>query len=110
MFLCVKDVFLDLLKEMTLDTASSSVQNFSVQTLLEIASLYRLLLLFPMEYFSWQVLSGLIKSALGASSAVVNMSDSLDKDFAEGVVVFRVFLKRAHGNSGLGSDTVCVCF
>jgi len=97
---------------MTLEAASPSVQNFSLQTLIGITSLYRLLLFFPMEYFSWQVLSRLIKSALGASSALVNMSDSLDRDFAEGIVVFRVFLNRAYGYSGLGggSDMVCVFF
>jgi len=92
---------------MTLESASSSVQNLSMPTLIDIVSLYRILLLFPMEYFSWQVLSQLVKAALCASSALVNVSDSLDKDFAEGIVVLRVFLKRAYGYSGLGgSDMV----
>lgn len=85
----------------------SAVKLPKTSTMLEKVAVYQHLLLFPMEYFSWQLLNDLIVRALTTDVALSRSSSSRKQGVAEGLIVLRVFLKRAYVYCGsIGQDSV----
>jgi hypothetical protein len=75
--------------------------------LLERLSIYRHLLFFPMEYFSWQLFNNLMKRAVEADMALFQVVSDHDQDTTEALITLRVFLKRAYVYSGsVAQDSV----
>jgi hypothetical protein len=74
--------------------------------LLERLSIYRHLLFFPMEYFSWQLFNDLMKRIVEADMALCQaVSD--DQGATEMLITLRVFLKRTYIYSGsVAQDSV----
>ncbi|KAJ3508060.1 hypothetical protein NLJ89_g5963 [Agrocybe chaxingu] len=95
----IRDVFVDLLQETTapLDNVESKPKKTSI--ILEKASIYRLLLFFPVDYFSLQTLGHLIKCALQADFALTQQPSGVEDAAMETLTFLRVFLKRAYGHS-----------
>lgn len=75
-------------------------------SMLERVAIYQHLLLFPMEYFSWQLLNDLINRAL-ASDVALSRASGKKQGIAEALIVLRVFLQRAYFYCGsIGQDSV----
>ena len=75
--------------------------------LLERLSIYRHLLFFPMEYFSWQLFNDLMKRAVEADMALCQVVSDYDQGATEALITLRVFLRRAYVYSGsVAQDSV----
>ncbi|CAA7264694.1 unnamed protein product [Cyclocybe aegerita] len=96
----IRDVFVDLLRETTapLDNVDSKPKKISA--ILEKASIYRLFLFFPVDYFSPRTLGHLTKYALQADFALTQPPSSVGDATVEALILLRVFLKRAYAYSG----------
>ncbi|KAF9480438.1 hypothetical protein BDN70DRAFT_931712 [Pholiota conissans] len=102
----IRDVFLDLLEKMTASLDPSVAKLPKTSTMLEKVAVYRHLLFFPMEYFSWPLLNDLIARAMSADVALNRSISSRKHGVAEGLTVLRVFLKRAYVYCGsIGQDS-----
>ncbi|KAF5312634.1 hypothetical protein D9619_003319 [Psilocybe cf. subviscida] len=95
----IRTVFLDLLDIST--SALDSSQALKTAKVLEKVAVYQLLLFFPMEYLSWQLLNDLIKRALDADVTLSESSSSSRKEAVrQAIATLRSFLKRAYIYSG----------
>jgi len=74
----------ELVKEKTSNRLESAVR----------ISTFRLLLYFPLEYFSFQVLSGFVGCAVEVDGVLVKATEREEKDVMKDLVVLRMFLKR----------------
>lgn len=75
--------------------------------LLERLSIFRHLLFFPMEYFSWQLFNDLIKRVVEADMALCQAVSDRDQGATEVLINLRIFLKRAYIYSGsVAQDSV----
>lgn len=100
-------VFSGLLDRKTAFLDLSSSKKLKSSSLLDKVSIYRYLLLFPMEYFSWQLLNNLMKRALAADSAISRLLSENDSKTTDTLTVLRVFLKRAYIYCGsISQDSV----
>ena len=101
------DVFLGLLHKMTSEFETTSPEAVDVAASLARVSIYRRLLLFPMEYFSWHLLNDLIKRAVVTDTVLCQVNSGHDQCAIEGLITLRVFLKRAYLYSGsVAQDSV----
>ncbi|KAF8895057.1 Urb2/Npa2 family-domain-containing protein [Gymnopilus junonius] len=91
----VRIVFLALIDEMTAPLASTDFKLLDcTSTIRKQTHIYRHLLLFPMEYFSWQNLNDLSKRCISADMALKPSLPSEDSSIAENLTILRIFLKR----------------
>ncbi|TFK41397.1 Urb2/Npa2 family-domain-containing protein [Crucibulum laeve] len=100
----VRTVFLAYLTE---TTSPLETKNFSEKIkpshVSDIVSVYRLLLLFPVEYFSRSSRADFIKRALAADVVISELSTGkhYSEDFLqEALIILRVFLKRMFSHAG----------
>ena len=87
---------------------STIIDQLEFSSILEKVATYRLLLLFPMEYFPGKNLSALIKRAMAVDDILHPLSFSQNTSVPGVLVVIRVFLKRAYlqGGSSITQDSV----
>lgn len=94
-------VFLDLLDVSTSSLHSSEGKVSKTAKVVEKVAVYRLLLFFPLEYLSWQLLNDLIKRALDADLILSDSPSASRKEtVGQAIVTLRIFLKRAYIYSG----------
>ncbi len=99
-------VFLELIGNITTRLDPSATKPPKISSMLEKVAIYRHLLLFSMEYFSWPLLNDLINRALTSDVALAKTS-SQKQGIAEALIVLRVFLQRAYIYCGsIGQDSV----
>jgi hypothetical protein len=97
-----------LLHKLTSNFEVNTPVAVDVATLLERVSIYRHLLFFPMEYFSWQLLNDLIKRVVAVDMVLSKVDSYHDQGgIIESLITLRVFLRRAYIYSGsVAQDSV----
>uniref|UniRef100_A0A8H7Y6I5 Nucleolar 27S pre-rRNA processing Urb2/Npa2 C-terminal domain-containing protein n=1 Tax=Psilocybe cubensis TaxID=181762 RepID=A0A8H7Y6I5_PSICU len=100
----IRAVFSTLLDKKTTFLDPSSSKSPKPASLLDKLSIYRYLLLFPMEYFPWKLLNDLMKRALAADSMISRLLPRNDIKGINTLTVLRVFLKRAYIHRGFISQ------
>ncbi|KDR84752.1 hypothetical protein GALMADRAFT_217814 [Galerina marginata CBS 339.88] len=101
----IQSGFLTLLDQMTGSLDTGNAKRPKLSFILDKVSIFRCILFFPMEYFSWQLLNGLIKRCLVADSILTSFLPIENGEVTEGLIMLRVFLKRAYSYCGsVGHD------
>lgn len=102
------DVFLGVIKKTVFSTDPSERMQQHPTVMLKNASIYRYLLLFPLEYFCLQLLNDLVKHALAIDISLSGLESSAKFDVTMALIAIRIFLKRAYAYIGtIDQDQVC---
>lgn len=104
----IRSVLLDILDKKTAPLDATVIDQLEISSVLDKVATYRLLLLFPMEYFPGKNLSVLIKRAMAVDDMLNPLPFTENKDVPRALIVIRVFLKRAHlqGGPSITQDSV----
>ena len=103
------DVLLNIIDKKTAPLEGTVVDRAELSSIFEKVATYRLLLLFPIEYFPGKNLSALIRRAMSLDDLLNALPFAQNIAIPRALVVIRVFLKRAHlqGASSITQDSVC---